>query len=109
MHNLIYILTFRTQKVCSFLDKKRSFSLLPDRNFIFRGYELRMVVANLTDSGYGYVAKMKEWEESVVDRNNQDLVYDPVAMLVVAIEAMWYLFSEILDLLLIYDAFGNVE
>jgi len=35
--------------------------------------------------------------------------YDPVAMLVDSIEAMWYLFSEILDLLLVYDAFGNLE
>ena len=82
---------------------------MSNRNFIFRVYELRMVVANLKDLGYGYVAKMKEWEESIIDRNDQDLVYDPVAMLVVAIEAMWYLFSEILHLLLIYDAFGNLE
>jgi len=57
---------------------------LSNRNFIFRVYELRMVVANLKDLGYGYVAKMKEWEESIIDRNDQDLVYDPIAMLVVS-------------------------
>jgi len=41
---------------------------LPDKNIIFRVYKLRMVVANLKDSGYGYVAEMKGWEESIVSR-----------------------------------------